>query len=298
MSKLNKHVVIVSFTAAIGLILAVPRASASDLLGGQRVYTASEMCRSLTCHPAYSLCKTGTSWWKSSAERAKQHKAYVGYAQTNLPSYEGKPMDCANVALDCLAGFCKSAGLRLALKVWVPQKGYRYIDSAGFKTFDTFNSFLKTYLGAHGITDNSSLIRPLSKFKAPSDWSTLVQPGDLVMWSYNHPSDASAQKPGKPSTVGHTQPIMEVQAGSALDSTYLRVMNGDIHLATNTPLPAWSGYEAVSGLKPVESGHTLSNYPGKTFFKVMQRYDSSKPIAVGAPAQSSQGPLRWSIFAP
>jgi hypothetical protein len=283
--------------AALLFSLVLPNEGrAADYLGGQRVYTASEMCRTIKSHPAYSLCSTGKTWWKSASERAKQGKAYSTYAATNLPSYEGQKMDCANVALDCLSGFCKTQGLRLALKVWVPQKGYRYIDSAGFQSFSGFQTFLKNFVGAHGITDNAKLIRPLSSFKTPDDWAKLVRPGDLLMWSYNHASSTDPTRPGRPTTVGHTQPIMEVQAGSALDSTFLKVMNGNIHLATGEPLSAFSSSEWVSSLKPVEAGHSLSNYPTESLYKVMQKYDSSKPIAEGEAPQAGQGPLRWSVF--
>lgn len=213
-----------------------------------------------------------------------------------MPTYQGQRIDCADVALDNLLNYAKDRGLRLTFKVY--NRGWRYVDSAGFRSFDHMKRWVKTYLGAQNVTDNCKLIKPLAGLTTPQAWAEKVKPGDLVMWSYNKPNRSDAQKAGRPTAVGHTQPVMEVMAGGTLSSTRLKVMNGDVQLSTGEPLPARASTMSVSYLRPVEGRHSLSNYPqhGNTLFKVMEKYNWNDPRTAQDPAQGTQGPLRWGIF--
>ena len=47
------------------------------------------------------------------------------------------------------------------------------------------------------------------------------------MWSYNKPSASHTGKPGRPTRTGHTQPIMDVQRGSTLANTRLKLLDLD-----------------------------------------------------------------------
>ena len=108
------------------------------------------------------------------------------------------------------------------------------------------------------------------------------------MWSYNKPSRNDPNKPGRPTTTGHTQPIMDVQQGRTLANTRLKVMNGDIQLSTGEALPASSSFKAVSVIHPVAGGKSLSNYPqyNGQLYKVLQKYNWNRPIGDQAPPQS------------
>jgi len=180
--------------------------------------------------------------------------------------------------------------------VW--KKGWKYVDSAQFRTFDQLKTFAKQYLGAHNVTDNAKLIRSIDRLTTPEAWKQKVQPGDLLMFSYNKPDRRDPTKPGRPTTVGHTAPVLEVKAGATLRSTRLSTMNGDIQLSTGEALAATVKDRRITDIHAVSGGKSLSNYPdlnGK-LFKVLQKYNWNKPIGPTDMPQAQQGPLRWGLF--
>jgi hypothetical protein len=282
--------------ALLGIVCVSAEARAEESVGGVRVYTKSQTPRHVQTHSAYPLRQGGDTWLFTSASRRAQHGDFVTYCRQSLPGYAGQRIDCADVALDNLLNYAKDRGLRLTFKVW--KNGWRYADSAQFQSFAQMKSWAKQYLGAHNITDNCKLIKPLAALTTPESWSENVKPGDLLMWSYNKPSRSHPGKPGLPTAVGHTQPIMDVQAGATLSNTRLQLMNGDIQLSTGEPLPAHTSTSYVEYLKPVSAGVSLSNYPQYSgqLFKVLQKYDWNQPRGPQENAQPSQGPLRWGIF--
>ncbi len=284
-------------TVLIAAAVLLPSAAAwSTKVGGIKVYKKSQTPRRVTNHRAYPLRQGGDTWLFSSTKRRAEHKHYVKYCKANLTRYEGQRIDCADVALDNVLNFAKKRGLRVTFKVW--KSGWKYVDSAQFRSFGQLKTWAKRYLGAHNVTDNSKLVRPLSRLTTPDAWKNKVQPGDLLMWSYNKPNRTNPNLPGRPTTVGHTAPIMEVQKGRTLANTRLKLMNGDIQLSTGEALPASTSYKAVSAIHPVTGGMSLSNYPqyNGRLYKVLQRYDWNRPIGDQAPPQASQGPLRFALF--
>lgn len=287
---------LVRLIVVIALVSIPALALGYETLGGIRLYTKLETPRTVASHPAYPLKPGGDSWLFQSSTRRAQHSAFVSFSQQNLPRYEGQAIDCADVALDNLVSFAQQAGLRLTMKVY--RNGWRYVDSAQFQSVDQLKQWTKQYLGAHNVTDNCELIRPLAQLSTPQAWDDSVKAGDLLMWSYNKPARTDCTKAGCPTTVGHTQPVMEVHRGATLQDTRLKVMNGDIQLSTGTPLPARSSNEYVCSIKPVTSGCSLSNYPDLAgqLFHVLQKYDWTRPIGVNDAAQACQGPVRWCIF--
>ena len=293
MNKLKLKTTLCSLLAVAVLL---PSAAWSEKIGGVRVYKKNQTPRTVTRHAAYPLRRGGDTWLFSRASRKAQHPHYVSYCKANLSRYEGKRIDCADVALDNVLNFAKQRGLRVTFKVW--KRGWKYVDSAQFSSFAQLKTWTKRYLGAHNVTDNSKLIKPLAALTTPQAWSSKVQPGDLLMWSYNKPSRGNPGKPGRPTTTGHTQPIMDVQQGSTLANTRLKLMNGDIQLSTGEALPASSSFKNVSAIHAVAGGKSLSNYPqyNGQLYKVLQRYDWNRPIGDHAPPQSSQGPLRFAFF--
>lgn len=278
------------------IALLTPAAQAVERVGGIKVYKKNQTPRTVRNHAAYPLRRGGDSWLFSKATRKAEHPAYVQYCKRNLSRYTGQRIDCADVALDNLLNFAKDRGLRMTFKVY--KRGWRYVDSAQFSSFNKLKRWAKAYLGAANVTDNCKLIRPLSRLTTPQAWTNKVKPGDLLMWSYNKPNRADPTKPGRPTTVGHTQPIMEVNAGSTLRTTRLKLMNGDVQLDTGEALPASTSYKTADGIHPVAGGKSLSNYPqyNGQLFKVLQKYNWNSPISAEAPPQSSQGPLRFGIF--
>ena len=294
MTKTMLKTIICSLLAAAVLL---PSTSwAFEKVGGVRVYKKGQTPRRVTNHAAYPLRRGGDTWLFSSSKRKAQHKHYVRYCKANLSNYEGQRIDCADVALDNVLNFAKQRGLRVTFKVY--QRGWKYVDSAQFRSFGQLKTWAKRYLGAHNVTDNSKLIKPLAGLTTPAAWANKVQPGDLLMWSYNKPSSSHPGKPGRPTRTGHTQPIMDVQQGSTLANTRLKLMNGDIQLSTGEALPASTSFKAVSAIHAVAGGKSLSNYPqyNGQLFKVLQKYNWNRPIGDQAPPQSSQGPLRFALF--
>ena len=286
----------ITFCSLLLAALLLPSVAWSTKIGGVKVYKKSQTPRRVTNHRAYPLRAGGDTWLFSGAKRRAEHPNFVRYCKANLSRYEGKRIDCADVALDNVLNFAKQRGLRVTFKVW--KKGWKYVDSAQLRSFDQLKTWAKRYLGAHNVTDNAKLIRPLSRLTTPEAWASKVQPGDLMMWSYNKPNRRDPNLPGRPTAVGHTAPIMEVQRGASLTNTRLKLMNGDIQLSTGEALPASTSYKTVSSIHAVEGGKSLSNYPqyNGQLFKVLQKYNWNSPIADGAPAQASQGPLRFALF--
>ena len=294
MYKTTHRIILSSLLAAA--LLAPTAAHSYEKVGGIKVYKKNQTPRRVTNHRAYPLRQGGDTWLFSRAKRQAQHGAFVQYSKRQLPSYEGKRIDCADVALDNVLNFAKERGLRVTFKVW--KGGWKYVDSAQFRSFSQLQRWAKQYLGAHNVTDNCKLIKPLAGLTTPEAWTSKVQPGDLLMWSYNKPHSTSPGKPGRPTRTGHTQPIMDVQAGSSLRGTRLKLMNGDIQLSTGEALPASTSFKTVTQIHAVEGGKSLSNYPqyNGQLYKVLQKYDWNRPIGDQAPPQASQGPLRFALF--
>lgn len=284
--------------AGLGALLCtqlVAGTAAAETLYGVKVYSKSQTPTRVTQHRAYPLKQGGDTWFFDQTKRRAMHDTFVNYCQSNLSGYVGKRIDCANLALDNLLNFAKDQGLRMTFKVYT-RNGARYVDSARFNSFDQLKSWTQRFLGAHNVTDNCKLVKPLAGMNSPEAWSC-VKSGDLLMWAYYKPG-ADPTKPGRMTTVGHTQPIVGVQRGATLDSTYLKTINGDIQLSTGEQLPAYTTNKYVRSIHPVEGGHSLSNYPQNNgqLFKVLQHFDRSRPIGDGAPPQPTQGPVRWGIF--
>lgn len=294
MSRLFTIALLVALAAA-GLLWSTV-VEARDRIAGIPVYKKHQTPRRVTHHPAYPLKAGGDRWLFDRTRRRAQHGEFVRYSREKLPLYAGQRIDCADVALDNLLNFARDRGLRMTFKVW--KNGWRYVDSASFRSFDQLKRFARQYLGAHNVTDNCKLIKPLARLSTPDAWERHVKPGDLLMWSYNKPSRRDPALPGRPTTVGHTQPIMEVVKGRSLSGTRLKVMNGDIQLSTGEALAARASWETVSRIKPVSGGASLSNYPSYNgrLFHVLQKYNWHSPTGPSDPAQPSQGPLRWRIM--
>lgn len=283
------------FVALGALLLAAPAAHAESLYG-VRVYSKSQTPRNVRSHPAYPLKEGGDTWFFDQANRKQMHKKFVSYCKAKLPGYVGQRIDCANLALDNLVNFAKDQGLRLTFKVYT-RNGARYIDSAQFRSLDHLKRWTQRFLGAHNVTDNTKLVKPLTSLSSAEKWQQSVKPGDLLMWAYYKPSSSNSAVTGRMTTVGHTQPILKVR-GANMSQTVLETINGDIQLSTGEQLPAYTHDKRVRDIHPVEGGKSLSNYPDYNgrLFKVLQHYNRSTPAGSGAPAQPSQGPVRWGIF--